>query len=199
MTTTRQKADVDAKTFGVEIVDVRLRRVELPPDVSEPVYARMESERRRVANELRSLGQAESEKIRADADRQREVILAEAYRTGAEAQGRRRCQGRGDLRAGLWREPRVLRVLPQPRGVPRDVPRPQRRDGARSERGILPLFPGPRRPGREGAQVASQDGKGRRRGGFAVDGVRAGAGRRGTAALPRAAACGATASASSCS
>ena len=87
MTTTRQKADADAKTIGVEIVDVRLRRVELPPDVTEPVYARMESERRRVANELRSLGQAESEKIRADADRQREVILAEAYRQAQKTKG----------------------------------------------------------------------------------------------------------------
>ncbi|HYR01169.1 MAG TPA: protease modulator HflC, partial [Casimicrobiaceae bacterium] len=77
----------------VEIVDVRLRRVELPPDVSEQVYARMESERRRVANELRSLGQAESEKIRADADRQREVILAEAYR---QAQ---KLKGEGDAKA----------------------------------------------------------------------------------------------------
>ena len=93
MTTTRQKANVDAKTFGVDIVDVRLRRVELPPDVSEQVYARMESERRRVANELRSLGQAESEKIRADADRQREVILAEAYR---QAQ---KLKGEGDAKA----------------------------------------------------------------------------------------------------
>ena len=93
MASTRQKADVDAKTFGVEIVDVRLRRVELPPDVSEQVYARMESERRRVANELRSLGQAESEKIRADADRQREVILAEAYR---QAQ---KLKGEGDAKA----------------------------------------------------------------------------------------------------
>ena len=126
MATTRQKADADAKTFGVEIVDVRLRRVELPPDVTGPVYARMESERRRVANELRSLGQAESEKIRADADRQREVILADAYRAGAEAQGRRRRQGRVDLRAGLRRESRVLRVLPQPRGVQVDVPRQER-------------------------------------------------------------------------
>jgi modulator of FtsH protease HflC len=93
MTETRQKANVDAKTFGVDIVDVRLRRVELPPDVSEQVYARMESERRRVANELRSLGQAESEKIRADADRQREVILAEAYR---QAQ---KLKGEGDAKA----------------------------------------------------------------------------------------------------
>jgi modulator of FtsH protease HflC len=87
MATTRQKADTDAKTFGVEIVDVRLRRVELPPDVTDPVYARMESERRRVANELRSLGQAESEKVRADADRQREVIIAEAYRQAQQIKG----------------------------------------------------------------------------------------------------------------
>jgi len=93
MATTRQKSDVDAQTFGVEIVDVRLRRVELPPDVTDPVYARMESERRRVANELRSLGQADSEKIRADADRQREVIIAEAYR---QAQ---KLKGEGDAKA----------------------------------------------------------------------------------------------------
>jgi len=87
MNTTRQKADADAKTIGVEIVDVRLRRVELPPDVTGPVYARMESERRRVANELRSQGQAESEKIRADADRQRVVILADAYRESQKTKG----------------------------------------------------------------------------------------------------------------
>jgi membrane protease subunit HflC len=87
MNTTRQKADLDAKSIGVEIVDVRLRRVELPPDVTGPVFARMESERRRVANELRSQGQAESEKIRADADRQRTVILADAYRDAQKVKG----------------------------------------------------------------------------------------------------------------
>ncbi len=87
MQTTRQKADQDATSIGVEIVDVRLRRVELPPDVTTPVYARMESERRRVANELRSLGQAESEKIRADADRQRVVILADAYKQAQTVKG----------------------------------------------------------------------------------------------------------------
>ena len=87
MNTTRQKAYLDAKSIGVEIVDVRLRRVELPPDVTGPVFARMESERRRVANELRSQGQAESEKIRADADRQRTVILADAYRDAQKAKG----------------------------------------------------------------------------------------------------------------
>ena len=84
---TQQKANADAKSIGVEVIDVRLRRVELPPDVTGPVYARMESERRRVANELRSFGQAESEKIRADADRQRVVILADAYKTAQKTKG----------------------------------------------------------------------------------------------------------------
>ncbi len=93
MAVTRQKADSDAKAIGVEVVDVRLRRLELPQDVQGPVFARMESERRRVANELRSLGQAESERIRADADRQRQVTLAEAYR---EAQ---KLKGQGDAKA----------------------------------------------------------------------------------------------------
>ena len=90
---TRTKANADAATIGVEVIDVRLRRVELPPDVTGPVYQRMESERRRVANELRSLGAAESEKIRADADRQRQVILADAYRAA------QKIKGEGDGRA----------------------------------------------------------------------------------------------------
>jgi modulator of FtsH protease HflC len=87
MTTTRQRADADAKQIGVEIVDVRLRRVELPEEVLTQVYSRMESERKRVANELRAQGAAESEKIRADADRQREVILADAYRQAQKTKG----------------------------------------------------------------------------------------------------------------
>src|SRR6516162_10407346 len=93
MATTRQRADADAKSIGVEIVDVRLRRVELPEEVLAQVYQRMESERKRVANELRSQGAAESEKIRADADRQREVILADAYRQAQKV------KGEGDARA----------------------------------------------------------------------------------------------------
>lgn len=83
----RQKADTDARKIGVEVVDVRLKRVDLPMEVSESVYRRMEAERKRVANELRSTGSAESEKIRADADRQREVLLAEAYRTAQDVKG----------------------------------------------------------------------------------------------------------------
>ncbi len=83
----REKADVDARRIGVQIVDVRLKRVELPEEVSGAVYSRMEAERKRVANELRSEGAAEAEKIRADADRQREVIIAEAYRDAQKAKG----------------------------------------------------------------------------------------------------------------
>ena len=83
----REKADQDARTIGVQIVDVRIKRVELPNEVSDSVYRRMEAERKRVANELRSEGSAEAEKIRADADRQREVIIAEAYRDAQKAKG----------------------------------------------------------------------------------------------------------------
>jgi membrane protease subunit HflC len=89
----RDKANDDAKTIGVEVLDVRLKRVDLPQEVSVDVYRRMEAERKRVANELRSTGFAESEKIRADADRQREIIVAQAYR---DAQ---RVKGEGDGKA----------------------------------------------------------------------------------------------------
>lgn len=83
----RTRADLDARKIGVQILDVRLKRVELPLEVSESVYRRMEAERKRVANELRSEGGAIAEKIRADADRQREVIIAEAYREAQQAKG----------------------------------------------------------------------------------------------------------------
>jgi membrane protease subunit HflC len=89
----RTKADADARAIGVQIVDVRLKRVDLVQEVSESVYRRMETERKRVANELRSKGAAEAEKIKADADRQREIIIAEAYR---DAQ---RLKGEGDAKA----------------------------------------------------------------------------------------------------
>lgn len=83
----RQRADADARSIGVEVIDVRLKRVDLPQEVSVSVYRRMEAERTRVANELRSTGAAESERIRADADRQREVIMAEAYRDAQKTMG----------------------------------------------------------------------------------------------------------------
>ena len=83
----RERADRDARTIGVQIVDVRLKRVDLPNEVTESVYRRMEAERKRVANELRSTGAAEGEKIRADADKQREVTIANAYRDAQKIKG----------------------------------------------------------------------------------------------------------------
>jgi membrane protease subunit HflC len=87
MADVQKKADADMRAMGVEIIDVRLKRVDLPAEVSEAVYRRMETERKRVANELRSEGAGEAEKIRADADRQREVIVAEAYRDAQKVKG----------------------------------------------------------------------------------------------------------------
>ena len=77
----------EAKSFGIDIVDVRIKRVDFSSNITDSVYRRMESERKRVANELRSTGAAEAEKIRADADRQREVIVAEAYRDAQKVKG----------------------------------------------------------------------------------------------------------------
>ena len=83
----RAKVNEDAKQIGAAVVDVRLKRVDFAPEVQERVFDRMQSERKRVANERRATGAAESEKIRADADRQREVVLAEAYRDAQKVKG----------------------------------------------------------------------------------------------------------------
>jgi modulator of FtsH protease HflC len=93
MTVLREKTDADARKIGVQVLDVRLKRVDFPVEISESVYRRMDAERKRVANELRASGAAEGEKIKANADKQREVILAEAYR---EAQ---KTKGEGDAKA----------------------------------------------------------------------------------------------------
>jgi modulator of FtsH protease HflC len=77
----------EAKSFGIKIVDVRIKRVDFAVNITDSVYRRMESERKRVANELRSTGAAEGEKIRADADKQREVIVAKAYRDAQTVKG----------------------------------------------------------------------------------------------------------------
>ena len=89
----REKLEDDAKRIGVSIVDVRLKRVELPQEVSESVYRRMEAERRAVASELRSQGFSDAEKIRAEADRERQIIVAEAYKKAQTV------KGEGDQRA----------------------------------------------------------------------------------------------------
>jgi membrane protease subunit HflC len=93
MNDVRRRLDEEAKQFGIEIVDVRIKRVDFAANITDAVYRRMESERKRVANELRATGGADGEKIRADADRQREVIVAEAYR---DAQ---KIKGEGDAKA----------------------------------------------------------------------------------------------------
>jgi modulator of FtsH protease HflC len=77
----------EAKSFGIDIIDVRIKRVDFSANITDSIYRRMESERKRVANELRSTGAAEGEKIRADADKQREVIVAEAYRDAQKIKG----------------------------------------------------------------------------------------------------------------
>ena len=89
----RQSADKESRQMGIQVLDVRLKRVDLPQEVSESVYQRMEAERKRVANELRSQGAGAAEKIRADADKQREVIIAEAFRQAQEI------KGQGDAKA----------------------------------------------------------------------------------------------------
>ena len=89
----KERADSDSRQIGIEIIDVRIRRVDLPNEVSESVYQRMNAERKAVANELRSQGFAESEKIRADAEKQRDIIITDAYR---EAQ---MIKGQGDATA----------------------------------------------------------------------------------------------------
>ncbi|MFY8119599.1 MAG: protease modulator HflC, partial [Roseateles sp.] len=93
MNDVRKRLEDEAKQFGIEVVDVRIKRVDFSANITDSVYRRMESERKRVAAEARSTGSAESEKIRADADRQREVIVAEAYR---DAQ---KIKGEGDAKA----------------------------------------------------------------------------------------------------
>jgi len=87
MDTVTAYANKQAREFGIAVVDVRLKRIDLPPDVSDSVYRRMEAERSRVAREFRSQGAESAERIRADADRRRTEILADAYREAQQARG----------------------------------------------------------------------------------------------------------------
>jgi modulator of FtsH protease HflC len=83
----RARLGDEAKSFGIEILDVRIKRVDFVANITESIYSRMASERKQVANQLRATGGAEGEKVRADADRQREVIVAEAYRDAQKVKG----------------------------------------------------------------------------------------------------------------
>jgi len=88
-----KRVDTQSAEFGIEVVDVRVKKIDLPPEVSESVYNRMRAERERVARDLRAKGAEAAERIRADADRQRTVIIADAYREAEET------RGLGDARA----------------------------------------------------------------------------------------------------
>jgi len=94
-----------AKPWGIDIIDVRITRVDYVEAITESVYRRMEAERKRVANELRSTGIAEGEKIRADADRQREVIVANAYRDAQSIKGQGDAQAAGIYADAFGRDP----------------------------------------------------------------------------------------------
>ena len=87
MEAVRQAMVEEAKQFGIEVIDVRLKRVDLDPAISDGVYARMQAERQRVAKELRAQGEEEAEKIQADADRQRDILLANARRDAEQVRG----------------------------------------------------------------------------------------------------------------
>lgn len=87
METVRKVADLDAARIGVQVIDVRIKRVELEDSTLNSVYERMQSERKAVANQMRAEGSAEAEKIKADADRQREVLLANAYNKAQQIKG----------------------------------------------------------------------------------------------------------------
>lgn len=91
---TRQ-ADEGASDLGVEIVDVRIKRIDFPPEISNRVYERMRTERERVARELRAQGAEAAERIRADADRQKTEIIATAYREAEELRGKGDAQAAG--------------------------------------------------------------------------------------------------------
>ena len=93
MESLRQNADRDARAIGVQVVDVRLKRVDYSEDAESSVFERMRSERTRVANERRSIGAAVKEQIQADAEKQRDILVSQAYR---DAQ---RTKGEGDAKA----------------------------------------------------------------------------------------------------
>ena len=94
-----------AKPWGIDVVDVRITRVDYVSDITDSVYRRMEAERQRVANELRSTGVAEGEKIRADADRQREVTVANAYRDAQKVKGSGDAQATRTYAESFGRDP----------------------------------------------------------------------------------------------
>jgi hypothetical protein len=127
----------EAKAFGIEIVDVRIKRVDFVADITDSVFAAWSPSASRWPTSCVPPAQAEGEKIRADADRQREVIVAEAYRDAQKIKGDRRRQGVGAVCRCLRPRPAVRAVLSQPGGLPHRLPVAVGRDGARPEQRVL--------------------------------------------------------------
>ncbi len=105
----RERLGDEAKSFGIEILDVRIKRVDFVANITDSIYSRMASERKQVANQLRATGTAEGEKVKADADRQREVIIAEAYRDAQKVKGEGDAKASAIFAESFGRDPQFAR------------------------------------------------------------------------------------------
>jgi membrane protease subunit HflC len=105
MAEVHERLKKESTAFGIEIVDVRIKRVDFAPAVIDSVYRRMESERKQVANQLRSTGSAEGEKIRANAEQQRDIIMAKAYRDAEKVKGEGDAQASALYAQAFGRDP----------------------------------------------------------------------------------------------
>ena len=132
----RERLADEAKSFGIEILDVRIKRVDFVANITDSIYSRMASERKQVANQLRATGV----RGRKDSRRCRSPTRGDRCRglpRRAEGQGRRRCGRLGDLRRSVRSRRAVRQVLSQPRGLPRKLSHEGRRDGDRPEQRVL--------------------------------------------------------------
>ena len=140
MTQIRDQVNRQSTGFGVDVIDVRIRRADLPEENSQAVYQRMQTEREREAKEFRAQGEEESQRIRSRADRERVVLLAEAGARVPDPARRRRRRSAPDLARGLWPGPRILRLLPGHAGLSRSPRGLRYLDGAVAEQRVLPLL-----------------------------------------------------------
>ena len=113
MALVREQLENEAKFFGISVVDVRIRRANLPTQKSQAVYQRMQTERQRQAAEFRAQGSQRALEIRARADREVAVLVAQATSTGGQVRGR----AQSDLRRGLWARSRLFRLLSDDAGL----------------------------------------------------------------------------------
>ena len=130
-------AESKTAELGVQLVDVRVKKIDLPEEVSDSVFLRMRQDFDRQAKQLRAEGDENAEKLRAEADRQRTEILAQAYREAEIIRGEGDAQVGGDLRARLLAQRGVLFVLSQPAGLPQIDRHRQRRAGDRARQRVL--------------------------------------------------------------